>query len=131
MRPKFIPDELASRIHFDLIRRYGGRLGVRDRNLLASALAQPKMTAGGKFLHKTVFSKAAAYAFHVCKNHPFVDGNKRTAFVLMAMFLDLNGWNLDASEEKAYSAMMAVADGSMSKSQLAGWLKEHTSRSSR
>lgn len=131
MRPKFIPDELVFRIHADLIRRYGGRFGVRDRNLLASALAQPKMTAGRKFLHKTVFSKAAAYGFHVCKNHPFVDGNKRTAFVLMAMFLDLNGWNLDASEEKAYSAMMAVADGSMPKSQLAGWLKEHTSRSSR
>ena len=89
------------------------------------------MTAAGTFLHKTVFSRAAAYGFHAYKNHPFVDGNKRTAFVLMAMFLELNGWSLDASEEKAYSAMSSVADGGMSKSQLAGWLKEHTSRSSR
>ena len=130
MLPKFIPDDLVPRVHADLIRRYGGRLGVRDRNLLASALAQPKMTAGGKFLHKTVFSKAAAYGFHVCRNHPFVDGNKRTAFVLMAMFLELSGWDLSASEEEAYAVMISVADGSVSKLQLARWLKQHTSRTS-
>jgi len=86
------------------------------------------MTLGKKFLHRTVFDKAAAYGFHLCKNHPFVDGNKRTAFVLMVMFLELNGWELSASEEDAYSAMMAVADGSSSKRQLAHWLKHHTSR---
>lgn len=70
MSIRFIPNELVPIIHQDLIRRYGGVSGVRDRGLLDSALAQPKMTAGGKFLHKTIFEKAAAYGYHLCRNHP-------------------------------------------------------------
>jgi death-on-curing protein len=128
--PTFIPEELVPQIHADLVRRYGGQVGIRDRNLLASALAQPKMTSGGRFLHRTIFDKAAAYGFHVCKNHPFLDGNKRTSLVLMAIFLELNGRELIASEEDAYLAMIGVADGTISKSQLARWLKQHTSRKS-
>ena len=129
MAIRFIPDEIVPTIHQDLIRRYGGESGIRDKHLLASALAQPKMTVGGKFVHKTIHEKAAAYGFHVCRNHPFVDGNKRAAFVLMTIFLEFNGWELTASEEEAYSAMMSLADGKMSKSQLASWLKEHTAKS--
>ena len=87
MAVHFIPDEIVPLIHADLIKRYGGTLGIRDRGLLASALAQPKMTAQKKFLHRTIFNKASAYGFHVCRNHPFVDGNKRIAFVLMDVFL--------------------------------------------
>jgi len=128
MAIRFIPEEIVPTIHQDLIRRYGGESGIRDRNLLSSALAQPKMTVGGKLTHKTIHEKAAAYGFHVCRNHPFVDGNKRVAFVLMAIFLEFNGWELKASEEDAYSTMMSLADGKMSKSQLASWLKEHSAK---
>jgi len=120
----FIPDEVVLLVHADLIRRYGGQAGIRDRGLLSSALAQPQMTSGGKFLHKTIFDKAAAYGFHVCRNHPFVDGNKRAAFVLMDIFLRRNGYILAAYEDEAYVIMMALADGRLTKLQLAGWLKE-------
>lgn len=128
MALRFIPDDLAISIHADLLQRYGGRPGLRDRNLLESALAQPKMTIDGKFVHKTLFDKAAAYAHHVCKNHPFIDGNKRTAFVLMDVFLQRNGWELVAREEEAYSVMMDLASGTLTKALLSSWIKEHSAR---
>jgi len=124
----FIPEEIVPILHQDLLRRHGGRPGIRDKTLLASALAQPRMKIGGRHLHRTVFAKAAAYGFHVCRNHPFVDGNKRVAFVLMVIFLDRNGWELQASEEEAYSAMMTLAAGRMTKAQLANWLKRRSVR---
>lgn len=124
----FIPDEIVLAIHTDLIQRYGGKAGVRDQNLLESALAQPKITLGGKYAHKTLFDKAAAYGFHVCKNHPFVDGNKRVAFVLMDIFLQKNGGEIIADEKEAYTMMMSLALGKLSKSELAAWLKEHSSK---
>jgi death-on-curing protein len=115
----------------DLIRRYGGQSGIRDSGLLNSALAQPQMTSGSKFLHKTIFDKAAAYGFHVCRNHPFVDGNKRIAFVLMDIFLQRNGYVLEAAENEAYVIMMALADGRLTKRQLAAWLKDRSRPTSR
>ena len=131
MATRFIPSRIVSTIHSDLLQRYAGRPGLREPNLLDSALAQPKMTVGGKFIHKTLFDKAAAYGFHVCKNHPFVDGNKRVAFVLMDIFLQKNGWEIVANEEEAYSMMMSLASGKLTKAQLCKWLKEHSSKLSR
>ncbi len=128
MPTRFVPDEIVATIHADLVRRYGGRVGLREPALLDSALAQPKMTAGRKFLHKTTFDKAAAYGFHICKNHPFVDGNKRVALVVMDMFLQLNGWEISASEEETYPMMISLADGTLAKRQLSRWLKENTKR---
>lgn len=128
MAIQFIPDDLVLTIQADLLQRYGGRPGLRDRNLLESALAQPKMAIGGKFVHRTVFDKAAAYGFHVCKNHPFVDANKRVAFVLMDIFLQRNGWEIVAHEEDAYSLMMDLASGKLTKAQLSAWVKEHSAR---
>ena len=122
----FIPDEIVLLVHRDTLQMYGGRSGIRDRNLLESALAQPKMTMGRRFVHRTVFEKAAAYGFHVCSNHPFIDGNKRVSFLLMVIFLDRNGWELKATEEDAYSLMIDLASGKVSKSALADWLKKHS-----
>lgn len=87
------------------------------------------MTIGGKFLHKTIFDKAAAYGYHLCKNHPFVDGNKRVALVVLDIFLQKNGWELTAIEEEAYVKMMDLADGRLSKAHLPKWLKEHCVKS--
>jgi len=126
---RFVPKEVVLTIHADLLQRYGGRAGLRDPGLLESALAQPKMTVGGKYAHKTLFDKAAAYGFHVCKNHPFIDGNKRVAFVLMDVFLQQNGWEIRAAEEDAYTIIVALASGKLTKAQLATWLKEHSSKS--
>jgi len=131
MAVKFIPPEIVPIIHIDLIQRYGGLLGIRDEKLLDSALAQPRMTIGGKFLHKTIFDKAAAYAFHLCKNHPFIDGNKRVALVVMDIFLQKNGWNLTATEEETFTTMMGLADGHLSKANISIWLKEHCVKSKR
>jgi death-on-curing protein len=128
MSVHFIPNEIVLTIHTDLLQRYGGEAGLRDRNLLESALAQPKITVGGKYAHKTLFDKAAAYGFHVCMNHPFVDGNKRVAFALMDVFLQKNGWEIVANEEEAYSIMMSLASSKLNKVQLASWLKDHSSR---
>ena len=126
---RFVPKEVVLTIHADLLQRYGGRAGLRDPGLLESALAQPKMTVGGKYAHKTLFDKAAAYGFHVCKNHPFIDGNKRVAFVLMDVFLQQNGWEIRAAEEDAYTIIVALASGKLTKAQLATWLKEHSIKS--
>jgi death on curing protein len=130
MAAYFVPDEIVSLIHADLLRRYGGLPGIRDRNLLASALAQPRMAFGGKFRHRTLFDKAAAYGYYMCRNHPFVDGNKRVAFVLMDIFLQANDRTLMASEEEAYSMMIDLADGRLTKPLLAKWLKAHSMKSS-
>ena len=131
MAIRFIPDEMVQIIHADLIHRCGGHPGLRDTRLLASALAQPKMTSGGKFLNRSIFDKAAAYGFHVCKNHPFIDGNKRLAFVLMDIFLLENGWEMNAPEEEAYPAMIDLSIGKLTKAQLSVWLRKNTSRISR
>jgi death-on-curing protein len=123
MRIYFIPKDVVLTIHTDLLQRYGGEFGIRDVGLLDSTLAQPQMDFGGRYVHKTLFDKAAAYGFHVCKNHPFIDGNKRIAFVLMDIFLQKNGWEITAPEEEAYTMMMDLASGKMSKVQLSSWLK--------
>jgi death on curing protein len=128
MPVKFIPPEIVHTIHSDLIDRYGGQSGLRDPKLLDSALAQPKMSVGGNYVHRTIFSKAAAYGFHICRNHPFIDGNKRLAFVLMDTFLQMNGYLLSASEEDAYSTMIELANGRLSKEQLSFWLKENSTK---
>ncbi len=127
----FIPKKIVLTIYNDLIKRYGGRPGVRDAGLLDSALAQPKMTVGGRFLHRTLFDKAAAYGFHICRNHPFLDGNKRLAFVLMDIFLQRNGYEITASEKEAYVIMMDLATGNLTKTELSTWLKKHSKKISR
>jgi death on curing protein len=127
----FLPDELVLDIHKSLIQMFGGSHGVRDRGLLLSALAQPKMTIGGKFAHRTIFQKAAAYGYHLCANHPFVDGNKRIAFMVMYQFLDKNGYDLEATERDVYEIMINVATGNMKKPAIAGWLRAHSKRKRR
>ena len=131
MSVQFIPEEIVLIIHADLLQRYGGSAGLRDRKRLESALAQPKITVGGKYAHRTIFDKAAAYGFHICMNHPFIDGNKRVSFALMDIFLQKNGWEITSREEEAYSIMMSLASGKITKTALSSWLKEHTSKVSR
>lgn len=105
-------------IYEDQIRRYGGQYGIRDISLLSSALALPESTYDGKYLHKSIPEMACTYAFHISENHPFIDGNKRTALASALVFLDLNGYDFTSSEEKVYDTMMAVAKGELKKDQL-------------
>ena len=93
----------------DQIRRYCGGYGVRDLDLLSSALAMPLASFEGKYLHKDLYELAAAYAFHICQNHPFIDGNKRAALAAALVFLGLNGIELEDPKEELYELMMDVS----------------------
>ena len=111
--------------HEDLLIRYGGKPGLRDEKLLESALAQPEATFEGEYLHKSIYEMAAAYGFHLCKNHPFIDGNKRIALIALFTFLYVNGYEIQLDEKKMYLLIMAIADGTMSKDNLTKYLKKH------
>lgn len=118
--PKFISTALVLRIHDRQIEKFdGGTPGVRDAGLLESALAQPKATFYGQLLHPTIGEQAAAYLYHLAKNHPFVDGNKRTAFAVMIAFLRVNGYDLAITTDEAYQLVQDVVQGSLSKAELA------------
>jgi death on curing protein len=106
-------------IHKNQIDLYGGILGIRDITLLQSALAMPESSFNNQYLHKDIYEMAAAYAFHICQNHPFVDGNKRVALVSALIFLDFNEIDIDDPKEILYKTMMDVASGKMSKDKLA------------
>jgi death-on-curing protein len=105
-------------IHARQIERFGGTPGVRDEGLLESALAQPQATFGGQFLHSKISEQAAAYLYHIAMNHPFIDGNKRTAFAVMDTFLRLNGCALNLTDDRVYDLVMRVARGTMTKEEL-------------
>ena len=131
MAVKFLSVELVRIIQADLVRRYGGKTGLRGPELLESAVVHPRMTVGGKPAYRTIFDKAAAYGFHLCRNHPFIDGNKRVAFVAMYILLQKNGWTLNAPEEDAYSMMMELAGAKITRSELSAWLKKNSRRHNR
>lgn len=119
MNPDFLTFDDVVELHRIEVERHGGSDGVRDAGLLASAVAQPTAGFGGEFLHEDLFAMAAAYLFHIVKNHPFIDGNKRTGFVAALAFLELNGLVLqEAPSENLYEATLAVAEGRMSKAEL-------------
>lgn len=124
LTPKFLSLDDVLRLHADQIDSFGGSQGVRDEGLLESALAQPQSTFGGELLHPTIQDQAAAYFYHLAMNHPFIDGNKRTAFAAMDSFLRLNGYSLNLTDEQVYNLVMQVAQGNMNKEELAAFLKE-------
>ena len=115
-------------VHWDQIREHGGLAGIRDETAVESALARPR--------HKWHYEEttdlttlAAAYGFGVCRNHPYRDGNKRVAFVVMAVFLELNGLILKADETEVVTVMLALAAGTLSEKGLTTWLREHVTKS--
>lgn len=109
----------AVEIHRDVISRYGGPIGVRDYGLLEAALAAPRATFDGKFLHPGVYEMAAAYLYHVCKDHPFVDGNKRTALACALVFLDINGIVIEDPGDVLSDLTTQVASGQADKTRVA------------
>jgi death-on-curing protein len=123
--PKFLSNAQVIKIHHRQIQKFGGTFGIRDEGLLDSALAQPQATFGGELLHPTIYEQAAAYLYHLAMNHPFIDGNKRTAFAVMDTFITLNGYSLDLSDEQTYNLVIQVVQREMSKEQLSAFLKLH------
>jgi len=114
--------------HDDQINQYGGNPGIRDKGLLESALAQPEASFGGEYVHKNIFEMAAAYGFHICKNHLFIDGNKRTALIAMYTFLYVNVWQLKADKKVLYATVVELASGNLTKEELTQFLKKHSEK---
>jgi death on curing protein len=122
--PVFLTVNDVLALHTDQIREFGGSDGVRDQGGLESAVAQASATYGGKHLHADLFEMAAAYAFHIAENHPFVDGNKRTALNAAIVFLGLNGFDVVDAEGRLYGATMGIATGEFGKGQMARLLQQ-------
>ncbi len=117
-------DEVLS-LHADQIARYGGISGVRDLGLLESAIASPEASYEGRYFHATLPEMAAAYLFHLAQNHPFLDGNKRTAAAATFLFLFLNDLDLNCTEDELVDLTLGVASGKISKAQSAVFIAEH------
>ena len=125
MEPTFLSLDEVLAIHGDQIQRYGGAAGIRDMAALQSAIAMPAVGIGESYVHEDLPAMAGAYLFHIVRNHPFVDGNKRTGFVAAELFLRLNGWALTADDASCVLTMLAVAAGDITEEAFAAWLREH------
>ena len=122
--PLFLSIDEVLDLHADQLRLFGGSDGIRDKGALDSAVATPASTFDGVFLHEGLFHMAAAYAFHIAENQPFIDGNKRTALNAALVFLDINGWIVSDPNERLYDAMLSIAIGLLDKRGLATLLQE-------
>lgn len=113
-------------IHQQLINNHGGHPGIRDIKLLDSALNYPKATFNQEYVHRDIYHMAAAYVFGIIKNHPFIDGNKRTGFVVVVSFLAYNGIGLNSKEPELYELIMNIAQSHISEDNVALFFKNNT-----
>lgn len=124
MSPRFLTLAETLEFHDDLIREYGGSPGVRDLGLTEAALAMPQSGTGEEFFHAFPFEMAAAYLYHIVQNHPFIDGNKRAAFIAALTFLELNGYAVMGGEDELEAATWKVASGKLDKNGAAAILEK-------
>ena len=122
--PRWVERLIVDAIHFDQVREHGGLSGLRDENALEPALARPRNKRAYDSIHDLA-ELAAAYGHGLVTSHPYRDGNKRTAFLIMVIFLGLNGRDLDAPEAEVVSIMLAAAEKRCSEADLAAWLRSH------
>jgi death-on-curing protein len=126
-RPKWVSTELATAIHDEAIYEFGGVSGLHDSGLLESALERPR----NLFAHEpasSIFQLASTLCIGISKNHPFADGNKRTALLVTRVFLYLNGYAFEPKEDEEVLTWVAVADDSISENELVAWLKQNSAR---
>ena len=117
--------ETSIKIHSILIERFGGSHGIRDKNLLESALARPFQTFDKKDLYKTPIEKSAALVESIITNHPFIDGNKRFGYVIMRLFLMGEGLDIEATEDEKYNFVIAIAKGDFKYTDICKWIKKY------
>ena len=123
--PLFLTSAEIIEIHDYQIEHFGGGEGLRDIELLKSAIGMPSATFGGEYLHPTILEMAAAYLYHLVENHPFVDGNKRVGAMAALIFLDLNGYDFDASDAEFTDMVLKVASGKMLKAEITLFFHRH------
>ena len=124
--PLFLSFEDVIEIHADQIQRYSGGVGIRDVELLHSALGMPEAGFGDQYLHADLFEMAAAYLYHIVQNHPFIDGNKRAGAMAAFVFLKLNGLMLEADELAFETLILQAAQGQVGKDAIAEFFRENT-----
>lgn len=122
--PRWLSRLMVDTLHQELIREHGGSYGVRDAGLIESALSRPR-TRWSYEPESDLASLAAAFGFGLARNHGFVDGNKRVAFMSLYVFLGLNGLDLEVSEPEVVAVMTSVADGSLKEEDLVAWIRTH------
>ncbi len=110
-------------IHRDQIERYGGRSGIRDYDIISAVVGGARQTYGGRYLNSDVFEMAAEYVFYICQDHPFIDGNKRTALAAGLIFLELNGVTIRDEQGILYMTVMKLASGKIGKNEVADILR--------
>ncbi len=125
IEPVFLGLDEVIEIHNDQIKRYGGHPGIRDVELLRSAIAMPAASFGGDYLHTDIYEMAAAYLFHIVRNHPFIDGNKRTEAVASVVFLMMNGIEIHADEDSFEKMIPSAAEGEIDKAAVARFFREY------
>ncbi len=121
---RFLNKDLVIEIHDDQIRSYGGQPGILSESLLDSAIHQPQLAM--RFLSPSLYDLAAIYGYHICKNHAFNDGNKRTASASMMVFLESNKLRIIASDYEIKSKILEIESNRINKLQLAAWLSLNT-----
>ena len=125
--PRWLSRVVVDAVHNDQLREHGGLTGIRDENVLESALARPQQ----KWHYADdadLATLAAAYGFGLVKNHPYRDGNKRIGFLAIATFLGINGYDLQATDGEVVAEFLNLADGRVSEEQLAVWITDHSAR---
>jgi death-on-curing protein len=127
--PIWVDRDDALAIHDKMLAQHGGLAGVRDEGMLASALAKPQ----NRFAYESASlpEMAGSYAAGIILNHPFLDGNKRTGFMVAAAFLEFNGWTFDADEADTVERTLALASGAIGEGEYAAWLKANSKRPNR
>jgi death-on-curing protein len=128
LNPKFLTLEQVLDLHNQLIDKFGGSHGIKDEGLLISPLAQPESYFENNYLHKDIFEMAAAYLFHLVKNHAFYDGNKRIAALTAAVFLEVNGYEIIANEEDFEKLVLDVAQSLVTKEKIAEFFRKNTTK---
>ena len=124
--PLFLTFAEVIEIHDYQIEHFGGSDGLRSVEMLKSAIGMPSSTFSGEYLHPTIPEMAAAYLFHLVENHPFLDGNKRVGAMAALVFLDLNGFEFDATDEQFSDLVMRVASGEMLKPEVVLFFQQHS-----
>jgi death on curing protein len=123
IEPVFLGLDEVIEIHNDQLKRYGGQPGIRDIELLKSAIAMPAAGFGENYLHTDIYEMAAAYLYHIVRNHPFTDGNKRTGAVASFVFLVMNGIVIEADEDSFERLILSTAEGKSDKAAIAGFFR--------
>lgn len=126
---RFLDKKTLLVFHRDQLERNGGASGIRDEGLLESALAQLRAGYDRVYVHEDVYHMASAPGYHLCRHHPFYDGNKRTALIAMYLFLYVNGYQLVADKKSFYAIMIDLASGRVSKEEVIDYLKKHSRKS--